>query len=364
MYPGLMLAAHLTSVLAVSLALVSCSGNTGGAVADAGSVAADGAAVCSPATGANPEWLLSTQESDLRKLTGVEPTTGGVTLFERSTAAHRTATRTFLQSRFASLGYSAMLDDYGTGKNVFAELPATFHTTDTIVVGAHFDTVPDSPGANDNATGVSMVLAAARFAAELGCRSQNILFVLFDEEELGLIGSDKFAQLLGRGDFDVNVTAVHTIDQNGWDEDGDRAFELERPDGGLFAAYTRALQLAGGSLPIHETDTGFTDHVSFRNYGFTSIGVTEEYVNGDTTPHYHLSSDSYETVDREYLASTTRIMLTMLHSSVEVNSAARRAPSSPRAYKSLGDRYRAATLRPRETSIAPPSGCRAARSAQ
>tara|TARA_R110002096_G_scaffold433887_2_gene653773 strand:- start:81226 stop:81621 length:396 start_codon:yes stop_codon:yes gene_type:complete len=119
-----------------------------------------------------------------------------------------------------------------------------------------------------------------------------------------------------------------------------------------------AQQLAGESMPIHETTTGFTDHVPFRTYGFMSIGITEEYVNGDTTPHYHLSSNRYETVNREYLASTTRIMLTMLRSSVTISGTALRSPSRPRGKTSLGERYQAATLRPRDVSPARPHGCR------
>ncbi len=354
-----MLAAHIASILTVSLALASCGADDGKADGDAGADLVDaGGAECATAVGANPEWLLGAQDSDLRQLTGIEATMTGATLAERSTVSNRAATREFLQARFASLGYSPMLDNYGTGANVFAELPATVETTDTIVVGAHFDSVPGSPGANDNATGVAMVLAAARYAAELDCRSQHIIFVLFDEEEIGLVGSDQFAQLIGRPEFGANVTAVHTIDQNGWDEDGDRAFELERPDGTLFDAYTSAKQVAGSSMPIHQTNTGSTDHVSFRQHGFTSIGITEEYVNGDTTPHYHLSSDSYATVDRDYLASTTRLMLTMLHSSVIIDTAALRSLDSSQPRASLAKRYQAATVLERDASPLRPTGCR------
>jgi Zn-dependent M28 family amino/carboxypeptidase len=49
------------------------------------------------------------------------------------------------------------------------------------------------------------------------------------------------------------------------------------------------------------TQTGATDHVSFRDVGFAAVGLTEEYVSGDTTPHYHLPSDTYDTVDLDYL---------------------------------------------------------------
>ena len=45
--------------------------------------------------------------------------------------------------------------------------------------------------------------------------------------------------------------------------------------------------------------------MSFRELGFAAVGLTEEYVSGDTTRHYHQSTDVYDTVELEYLRSTT-----------------------------------------------------------
>ena len=106
----------------------------------------------------------------------------------------------------------------------------------------------------------------------------------------------------------ITVVSVHTIDQMGWDQDGDRAIELERADEGLFELYAAAEPLAPGVTPLVPTDTGSTDHVSFRDLGFPAVGLTEEYVSGDTTPHYHLPSDTFETVDLAYLASSTALL--------------------------------------------------------
>lgn len=344
-----------TRTILAGLLILGCGTEDSGSPDGGSSATSDAATVTCSVRAADPQWLESMQDSDLRRLTGVEATPGGATLTERSTAGNRNATRAYLQTRFAELGYEARFDDYGTGINVFAELPATSPTVNTIVLGAHFDTVPGSPGANDNATGVAMVLAAARHARELDCRSQNLLFVLFDEEELGLIGSDYFAQLLANPSFESTITAVHTIDQNGWDNDGDRAFELERADLDLAAWYTSARTIAGATMPILETMTGATDHVSFRTHGFSAIGVTEEYVNGDTTPHYHLSSDTYETVNRDYLASTTRVFLTMLTEQLSAGlTTARRELPRP----TLVQRYRRASQSFRQRPATRPRGCR------
>jgi Zn-dependent M28 family amino/carboxypeptidase len=190
-----------------------------------------------------------------------------------------------------------MQQAYPTGANVYATSPSTIATTKEIIVGAHFDTVANSPGADDNASGVAAVLAVARYVHETTCRNATVTVVLFDEEEPGLFGSRAFANMLVARNADV--TAVHTIDQVGWDADGDHRFEIELPTPVLEAEY-RAAALAIG-VPVTTTTTAGTDHASFRNVGFPAVGVTEEYVEGDTSPYRHTSNDTADTVDQSYL---------------------------------------------------------------
>ena len=199
-----------------------------------------------------------------------------------------------------------MVQDYGSGANVYAVLDADMATADTLVLGAHFDSVSGSPGANDNATGVALVLGVARILSEVDCRDTNVVFAFFDEEEDGLVGSWYFADMMASSSYDV--VAAHTVDQMGWDSDGDRAIELERADTGLFEQYQAAKASGGFAMSLIETQTGSTDHVRFREHGIAAVGLTEEFVSGDTTPHYHLPSDTYGTVDFGYLASTTSLV--------------------------------------------------------
>jgi len=258
---------------------------------------------CAPAPDANAPWLPDYVDDVVARLAGAAELTPGVTLPERSTAAHRGATADWLAAEFDDLGLELELHAYAPqGLNVVGRLPATHPSGRTVVVGAHFDTVPGSPGANDNATGVAYVLSLARYLSQIECRAHDVLFVGFDQEEIGLVGSEAYAAHLAGTDEDV--IAVHTIDQMGWDDDGDRAIELERADEGLFELYEAANATLPSPIPLHATGTGFTDHVSFRPYGFDAIGLTEEFVSGDTTPHYHLPTDTYETVNLELLVST------------------------------------------------------------
>ncbi len=253
---------------------------------------------CAPAPDPDPDWLLPYQDEIVTGL--------ALTIGERASPSGRSQGATLIADAFTDLGLRPQLHDYGTGTNVYAELPASEGGAPILVVGAHYDSVPNSPGANDNATGVALVLALARYLGEIECRSHNVLFVLFDEEELGLIGSDAFAQFLAGQDLDVE--AVHTVDQMGWDSDRDRTIEVERADAGLLEFYQRATPLLPMAPPLVPTQTGFTDHVSFREWGFEAVGLTEEFVSGDTTPHYHMPTDTYATVSLPYLASTTTLV--------------------------------------------------------
>ena len=170
------------------------------------------------------------------KLCGAQDIAPGVRLTDRATPENRRAARTYLNDELASLGLVTSIDDYGGGANVVGRLAATAEgATEWIVVGAHLDSEVGSPGANDNATGVAAVLAVARALREVPCRSRGVMFVMFDQEEVGLLGSKAFAQR--ERTAATEIVAAHTVDQVGWDADGDRTFEIELPTPALFAEY-------------------------------------------------------------------------------------------------------------------------------
>jgi hypothetical protein len=224
-------------------------------------------------------------------------------LDDRSSPGRRDQARDYLIDALAGFGVAGEERTYGTGANVVARLPGADPSAGWVLLGAHFDSVPDSPGANDNASGTAAVLAAARLLRET-CRSRGVIVAFFDQEEIGLLGSTYLAEELV-GDAE-DLREVHTIDQVGWDDDGDRVFEIELPTDAILARYQAAADALG--LTVSETDTAGTDHSAFRAEGFAAAGVTEEYVGGDTTPHYHLPSDTFETIDLAYTADAVRLI--------------------------------------------------------
>jgi hypothetical protein len=271
-------------------------GGAGGALPDSGT--------CAPVD-PHDSTITAYQTDIIGRLCGQTEITPGIRLTNRATAANRQTARDYLKKLFQDLGLTPLEQNYGTGINVYAQLPSTSGGAQSVVFGAHYDTVMVAPGANDNATGVAAVYAVARYAMKLPCRSKSLVFALFDEEESGLIGSKQFATQL-KNDASV-IHSVHTIDQMGWDQDGDRAIELELPDMGLRELYEAAVTKLGVAIPLYNTKTGSTDHSSFRPT-FLAVGLTEEYVNGDTTPYYHKVGDAFDTVNFPYLLSTTVLM--------------------------------------------------------
>ncbi len=238
-------------------------------------------------------------------LTGEAEIQPGVSLADRQSVAGRSAARAYLSTLLSELGVEPQTHTYrANGANVFGTLASTTGGTQSIVLGAHFDSVRRSPGANDNATGVALIDAVVDAMAQATCRSRNLVVVFFDEEELGLVGSKAFARWLLDARSDVH--SVHTVDQMGWDADGDRAVEIEQPSATMRALYQRVAREVG--VTAHVTSTGSTDHEAFRDLGFEAVGLTEEYVNGDTTPYYHSPGDTYDTVNFDYLASSSTYM--------------------------------------------------------
>jgi hypothetical protein len=247
----------------------------------------------------------------LAVLTGKTAMANGTTVPDRGTVKGRELTRQYLTTVLQSYGYTVERYKYrNNGENIIARLPATTRSTETMLVGAHMDSVSNA-GANDNGTGTVAVLEIARLMKQTTERQQNVIFAWFDEEELGLIGSEYMAADWRKKG--IKLTSVHTIDMMGWDGDKDRAVEIERPDGNLWDYYQMVNKTHGLNLKLTRTNSGSTDHVAWRSEGFPSVGLCEEWAGGDTTPYYHKKTDTWDTIDFDFLASSTKLFTAAVH---------------------------------------------------
>ncbi len=259
------------------------------------------------------EWIEAYQREVIGRLAGTTEISPGVTLAHRASVTERSAAREYLRDELVARGLRATLSAYSTGQNVVVRLAATpggplEAAASRIVVGAHYDSVTAGPGAADDGTGVAMVMVAARVLSALPRRDHPVDFVLFDQEEVGLIGSAAYATgLVTEG---ATVDSVHCFDMLSFDGNGDRAVELWSPSPGLEDIYRVHAMPMG--IPVRAVRFASSDHQSFLRRGFTAVGVGEEFVGGDHTPHYHRATDTFDRIDFVYLARVTRLVLAVL----------------------------------------------------
>jgi hypothetical protein len=198
------------------------------------------------------------------------------------------------------------------GTNVYGILPAIQSSNEYIILGAHYDTGKrNAPGAIDNATGIALIFSVVQEVAEMKSRDKNIVLVFFDQEEEELIGSRAFLDLIKEKQW--NVYSIHCFDMVGWDENQDKAIEIFSPSESLRSIYKRTA--AAHNIPIHEIvidpigyDVSSTDFDAFVPGGYHVIGAGELFYHRDSTPYKDTPKDTFETVDFNYLLSSSNLV--------------------------------------------------------
>ncbi|MEG4023477.1 M28 family peptidase [Microcoleus sp. S13C4] len=193
-----------------------------------------------------------------------------------------------------------------------------------IVIGAHYDTVPGSPGADDNATGVAVLLEIARDIASAPLK-YPVQLVAFDMEEYGCLGSSlhaaKYKQQQKSIRLMISLEMLGYCNHNPNSQSYPAGLKYFYPNSGNFIALIGTLQtvpdlinLSGKIrqsgqpcewLPVPNRglivpDTRRSDHVPFWDNGYPAIMVTDTA--NMRNPHYHRESDRIETLDLDFLA--------------------------------------------------------------
>jgi hypothetical protein len=132
--------------------------------------------------------------------------------FQRFTANERRRTRNYIINELKKLGWEPALEQFQQGVNVFAEKPGFDREAGAILIAAHYDTVLNSPGADDNASGVAVLLEIARLFNS-GSTPRTLQLAFFDKEEAGLLGSRAFVTNTARLQ---NLRGVIVMDMVGY----------------------------------------------------------------------------------------------------------------------------------------------------
>ena len=175
-----------------------------------------------------------------------------------------------------------------TGRNVVAYLPSVIQPQ--ILLGAHYDSVPGAPGANDNASGTAVVLEIARRIAKTPL-AERTWFVAFDGEEDGLHGSKAFVQS-AQPQLISNLKAMLNFDMVG--------VNLQLMASGTPQLTTQA-KAAQSELSTSESYSG-SDHASFA-----AAKVPVLFFHRGREPNYHTPNDKQ--VDPNLLDETVSVGL-------------------------------------------------------
>lgn len=203
----------------------------------------------------------------------------------------------------------------GLSHNVEAVFPGTDpQSQQSVLITAHLDSTTFSassgspaPGADDNASGSSAVLEAARILSQYKFK-HTLRFVLFTGEEQGLVGSRAYAgKLAGEG---VQVLGVFNMDMIGYDSDDNSAFEVHA---GMREESIQLADIVTKTITAYEIKlvpdvleagaTNRSDHASFWSRGYPAVLVIEDSEYGesdDFNPYYHSTSDTLDKLNLSY----------------------------------------------------------------
>ncbi len=213
-----------------------------------------------------------------------------------------------------------------TFTNLIAELPG--EKSSVFLIGAHFDAVENCPGADDNASGIAVLLESARILSQEKF-FHSIRFASFNLEEFGMIGSSHYVKkieqekqkLIGM----ISLEMVGYTNSRPGSQQYPPGMPSRYPNTGNFIGLvsngnskpllkTVAQKMREiPSLPVEELIIPFngwslpaarlSDHSPFWDAGYPALLVTD--TSFFRNPHYHLPSDTLDTLNLEFMRRVT-----------------------------------------------------------
>lgn len=240
----------------------------------------------------------------------------------------------YLISRFHAMGAEPLLESYTVDgreyTNIIIEIPGKKRSRNEIVIiGAHYDTVEGTPGANDNATGIAALIELYRLLSKHPMR-RTVRLVAFTLEEPPFFNTDGMGSMVHACrclNEKHNIVLMVSIDMIGF---GGRFVKQEYPLGGMEGKYPSTGNfLSVAALPSHSQyaflwkkhynthaskrnrifeivapasvdGMNLSDHTSFHKSGFPSLLITDTGFYRNKT--YHTEYDTEDTINYGFLA--------------------------------------------------------------
>ncbi len=228
------------------------------------------------------------------------------------------AVRKWLKDKFTEFGYTDVSFDNFSGPqdsdqaNVVAIKPGISETDRVIVIGGHYDSIVRdvktrmtfAPGADDNGSGTAGTLELARVFADIELET-TLIFVTFAAEELGLWGSEHYAESAADDGMNIdvmlNMDMIATLLDDVWDVNvrtDDQSTGFAELIASLTEEYTPL-------IPRFQNSGSASDHYPFQQFGYPAIFMQES----DFSLVYHSTDDIIDYVTPEYAVEVVKSLV-------------------------------------------------------
>lgn len=229
----------------------------------------------------------------------------------------------YLYNTLSSFNLSVRYDPWKyklrQGKNIEATLSGQESCRRIVILSAHYDSVAISPGADDDGSGVAVVLAAAEIMSHYRF-NDTIKFVLFSGEEQGLYGSHEYVQKAFASK--ENIIGDLNLDGVGYAATSDNGHKIKHYANNqsvwmvdisenITSIYAAAIGLDVVKLP----SVTFSDQQSFIDYNYQASYLNEYSLD----PYYHTSDDRIEHMNITYLAKVCKLAIGTLASMAQLH---------------------------------------------
>jgi len=225
----------------------------------------------------------------------------------------------FIHDKLNSMGLETRYHDWSdfgnryhprffTSQNVEGTLLGS--SDEIIIFNAHYDTVQDTVGANDDGSGVVAVLASAYVLSQFTF-DRTLRFVTFSGEEIGLKGSSAYAkEAYHRNDnilFDLNADMIgHATTQKGGSS---MRFSITEDATMVYDVFSMIDDIANLNFDlsagaINRDGRGWSDYHPFVVYGYEAVACWE----GEGDPNMHTPEDDLSNINYSYLINTTKLI--------------------------------------------------------
>lgn len=240
-------------------------------------------------------------------------------------------TADYIYTQFKSMGYNVNIQNFkhvlGKSRNIEAiKTPSGKDSNDTdeiVYITAHYDSFENSPGANDNASGIACILEIASIIKDLDI-DREIRFVAFGSEELGLLGSSNYVYKLKDNEIEKSIACFNldmvVTSYKGIDEI--RAYTVDGNNNIVTDAIYEARKVFNSDEYISEknlyndTYNGEIDALSQSDhYNFDTVDIPSALfinVNPNTgkvvEPYMHTANDTTENISLQKLERSINLI--------------------------------------------------------